>query len=51
MHSHGVVHRDLKPENILLHKDGDSITIKLADFGISRLFDKDDKEKEEMATM
>jgi len=37
-HSLGVAHRDLKPENILLkrHADG-SITIKVADFGLSTL--------------
>ncbi|TWT90708.1 Serine/threonine-protein kinase PrkC [Pseudobythopirellula maris] len=33
-HDHGVVHRDLKPANILM--DGERV--KLADFGIARLF-------------
>lgn len=33
-HDKGVIHRDIKPENILMSIDG---TVKLADFGLSRL--------------
>jgi serine/threonine-protein kinase len=38
-HDHGVVHRDLKPANLLFPDtpSGDA-TVKLADFGIARLF-------------
>jgi serine/threonine protein kinase len=38
MRSNGIIHRDLKPQNILLNKN--PFTIKLADFGNSRLFNK-----------
>jgi len=38
-HDHGVVHRDLKPANLLLlDEPADGVTVKLADFGIARLF-------------
>eukprot|EP01047_Picozoa_sp_COSAG01_P047693 COSAG01_NODE_4580_length_4903_cov_50.224396_4_plen_405_part_00 len=37
-HRKGVVHRDLKPENILLSDDSDGAQIKLADFGLSKLY-------------
>ena len=39
-HDHGIIHRDLKPANLLLVDDPRSAgtTIKLADFGIARLF-------------
>ena len=33
---HRVLHRDMKPQNILLDKA--RVTIKLADFGLSRTF-------------
>ena len=39
LHSHRVIHRDIKPENILLYTPEH---IKLADFGVSHIFDQDD---------
>ncbi len=38
MHEAGVIHRDLKPENVIITKGDDrGFTIKLVDFGLSRL--------------
>ncbi len=38
-HDHGIVHRDIKPANILLDENEDeNKQVKLADFGIARLF-------------
>jgi len=37
LHSLGIAHRDLKPENLLCSGD-DNMTIKIADFGLSKIF-------------
>src|SRR5581483_8787961 len=34
-HTRGIVHRDVKPENILVTREGDSIRVRLTDFGIA----------------
>ena len=36
-HNAGIVHRDLKPENIVILQRGKDITVKLVDFGISKV--------------
>ena len=38
-HERNVIHRDLKPENILLEEKGESLNIKIVDFGSSCFFD------------
>ena len=37
-HKHGVVHRDLKPENLLYSDKSEDAQLKVADFGLARLF-------------
>ena len=41
LHSHGVCHRDLKPENILFSTMADDSSLKLIDFGLSKVFDSE----------
>ncbi|XP_075257536.1 serine/threonine-protein kinase ULK2-like [Convolutriloba macropyga] len=53
MHAQSVIHRDLKPQNILLHYEGESgsnsdldidqIRLKLADFGLAKQMERNEK--------
>ena len=38
IHSQGIVHRDLKPGNVLIETTDDDPVVRLADFGIARVF-------------
>lgn len=37
-HVHGVCHRDIKPENLLFSSTSEDANLKVADFGLSRIF-------------
>jgi serine/threonine-protein kinase len=42
-HEAGIVHRDLKPSNLFLARDHDGVTVKLLDFGISKVTTEADR--------
>lgn len=44
MHSKGTVHRDLKPENILYATKDDDSPIKVADFGLAKIYRPDENQ-------
>jgi serine/threonine protein kinase len=37
LHSYGVAHRDLKPENILMTDESEEASLKIVDFGLSKI--------------
>jgi len=51
LHSVGVIHRDLKPENIMLTNDSDGDTLKLVDFGLSKIATPNEVHRECLGTL
>ena len=49
MHGKKIVHRDLKPENLMLEKEN-HWDLKVIDFGLSRVFNKDKKMNQRLGT-
>jgi serine/threonine-protein kinase len=42
-HAHGIVHRDLKPDNVMIQFSGPVPVVKLMDFGIAQILDRDER--------
>jgi len=43
LHKVGIAHRDLKPENLLCSGEGDDEIVKLADFGLAKMFNGEEE--------
>lgn len=51
LHEFGIVHRDLKPENIMLAKTSDLPTVKIMDFGLSKIMGPQEKVADGFGTL
>lgn len=51
LHHLGIVHRDLKPENIMLSNKSDNFTVKIMDFGLSKVISRNETMSEGYGTL
>jgi serine/threonine protein kinase len=51
LHSYGITHRDLKPENILMTDKTDNASVKLLDFGLSKIIGPSETANEPYGTL
>lgn len=51
LHSYGVAHRDLKPENILMTDNSDKASLKIVDFGLSRIIGPSETSSDPFGTL
>lgn len=47
-HEHGVLHRDLKPSNIIISQDKFGVAVKLVDFGIAKIMEREGEESKQI---
>src|SRR5208283_2659816 len=47
-HEHGVLHRDLKPSNIIVLQDRFGTSVKLVDFGIAKIVEREGEESKQL---
>lgn len=51
LHDYGVLHRDLKPENIMLSDTTEKATVKIMDFGLSKIMGPQEKVADGFGTL
>lgn len=51
LHDYGVLHRDLKPENIMIADKSEEFTVKIMDFGLSKIIGPQEKVADSFGTL
>ena len=51
LHKFGIIHRDLKPDNIMITQKDSDISVKITDFGLSKIASKEEKLVEGFGTL
>lgn len=51
LNSYGIIHRDIKPENIMLKEKGKLLSLKIIDFGLTKILAPQEKLAEAMGTI